>query len=69
MEGEDGGGVVEAVAGEVLEGAGGVAGEGLEAAGGVAGEGRQGAGGLALAERSHPGEWGGGIADVRRFGR
>ena len=60
MEGdcEDGGGVVEAVAGEVLEGAG-----------GVAGEGRHGAGGLALAERSHPGEWGGGIADVRRFGR
>ena len=43
------------------------AGEVLEAAGGVAGKGRQGAGGLALAELSHPGEWGGGNAQVGRF--
>ena len=49
------------------QGGGGVAGYRGVGAGGVAGEGRQDTVGLALASGSHPGEWGGGNAQVGRF--
>ena len=49
------------------QGGGGVAGCRGGDAGGVAGEGRQDTAGLALASGSHPGEWGGGNAQVGRF--
>ena len=49
------------------QGGGGVAGDRGGDAGGVAGEGRQDTVGLALALSSHPGEWGGGNAQVGRF--
>ena len=71
-DGEDRGVVVEdaGVAGDLGRAAGGVAGDSRRVvAGGVAGKWRQSAGGLAMAPGSHPGEWGGGNADIRSFGR
>ena len=72
-DGEDRGVVVEdaGVAGDLGRAdAGGVAGDSRRVvARGVAVKGRQSAGGLAMAPGSHPGEWGGGNADIRSFGR